>query len=277
MFHDILVHLDRTNHSEVRLAVAAHLAAAHGAGLIGLRIEAHPHVPEALRGGIRPAALEAQAQAIAADTARIEADFRAKASGLGLPVEWWRVECETEWAIPRIVERARHASVTVVGQAAHDREEELPGDELVHQLLLSSGRPVLVVPETEPPSAAPGGRVLVAWNGTREAARAVADAMPVLAKARAVQVVSAGQQNRDFDTLTEIGRHLARHEVSAHCRVLPGADHDVGAAILSAAADFRADLLVMGGYGHSRLREVVLGGATRHVLRHSTLPVLMSH
>lgn len=276
-FHDILVHLDRTAHSETRLAVAALLAARHGAGLIGLRIEAHPHIPQALRGGIRPSALEAQAEALAADTARIEAGFRATAATHGLPVEWWCDSCESEWAIGRVVERARHASLIVVGQQAHDHEEELPGGDLLHQLLLSSGRPVLVVPETEPAPEAPGRRVTVAWNGTREAARALADAMPILAKAEAVQVIAVGEPPEGFDSLTEIGRHLARHKIAAQVRQVRATDHDVGAAILASAAEFDADLVVMGGYGHSRMREVVLGGATRHTLRHALLPILMSH
>lgn len=276
-FHDILVQLDRTAHSEARLKVAALLAARHGAGLIGLRIEAHPHVPQALRGGIRPAALEAQAQALAADTARIEAGFRARATELGLPMEWWSEQCETEWAIARVVERARHASLTVLGQAAHDGEEEVPGGELLHQMLLAGGRPVLVVPETEPATEAPGRRVAVAWNGTRESARALSDAMPVLALAEAVQIIAVGEPAEGYDSLTEIGRHLARHEISAQCRQMRAADHDVGATILATAAEFNADMVVMGGYGHSRMREVVLGGATRHVLRHALLPILMSH
>lgn len=276
-FHDILVQLDRTAHSTARLTVAAQLAAHHKAGLIGLRIEARPHVPQALRGGIRPAALEAQAQALAADTARIEAGFRAQAAERGLPVEWWVAQCETDWAIARVVERARHASLTVLGQAAHDGEEELPGGELLHQLLLASGRPVLVVPETEPADHAPGRRVSVAWNGTRESARALSDAMPVLALAEAVQVVAVGEPAEGHDSLTEIGRHLARHEITAQCRRTCAADSDVGATILATAAEFDADLVVMGGYGHSRMREVVLGGATRHVLRHALLPILMSH
>lgn len=276
-FHDILVHLDRTAHSDARLGVAALLAARHGAGLIGLRVEAHPHIPQALRGGIRPAALEAQAQALAADTARIEADFRAKAAAQGLPAEWWCDSCETEWAIGRVVERARHASLIVVGQQAHDHEEELPGGELLHQLLLAAGRPVLVVPETEPAPEAPGRRVAVAWNNTRESARALTDALPILAQAEAVQVIAVGEAPEGYDSLTEIGRHLARHRITARCRQVRAADHDVGAAILAGAAEFGADLVVMGGYGHSRMREVVLGGATRHVLRHALLPVLMSH
>ncbi len=101
--------------------------------------------------------------------------------------------------------------------------------------------------------------------------------MPVLALAEAVQVIAMGEPAEGYDSLTEIGRHLARHEIIAQCRQVRAVDHDVGATILAAAAEFNADMVVMGGYGHSRMREVVLGGATRHVLRHALLPILMSH
>jgi nucleotide-binding universal stress UspA family protein len=276
-FHDILVYLDRTAHSTHRLTLAADLAARHQAGLIGLRLEIHPHVPEAFRGGIKQSALETQAQAIAADTKRIEADFRAAAASRAVPAEWWTDQLETDWAIERVCLRARHAGLTVVGQAAHDGEEEIPGHALLHALLLTSGRPVLVVPET-PTVSVPGTRVAVAWNATRESARAVADAMPLLEAAQAVMLVQIGTgSDNDLDSLGEISRHLLRNKVANVTQVTRAPDHDVGAVILGAAGEFGADLLVMGGYGHSRMREVVLGGATRHILKAATIPVLMSH
>jgi len=276
-FHDILVHLDRTNHSTVRLGLAADLAAAQKAGLIGLRIESHPHVPQAFRGGIKASALEAQASAIEADSKRIEDSFRAAAQSRGLVCEWWVDSLETDWAIERVCMRARHASLTVVGQPARDHDEELPGDDLLHALLLTSGRPVLVVPEVET-LPVPGTRIVLAWNGTRESARAVADALPILREAGAVQVLQVGtKSDSDLDSLSEIGRHLLRAGIRAETKALRAPDHDAGAVILGAAGEFGADLLVMGGYGHSRMREVVLGGATRHILKHAATCVMLSH
>lgn len=271
---DIMVHLDRTRHSETRLALAADLAAGQGAGLIGLRIESHPHVPETFRAAIRPEALKMQADAIAADTARVEAAFRAAVAIRALRSEWWLEATETELAIERVCRRARHVSLTVVGQQARDGDEELPGGDLLHALLLGSGRPVLVVPDADAPSP-PGKRVAVAWNGTRESARALADAMPLLAAAEAVLLVQVGEG--DSESLSEIKRHLVRNGINAETRMVAPPDHNVGAAILASADGFSADLLVMGGYGHSRMREVVLGGATAHVLRHAGICLLMSH
>ncbi|CAA7627544.1 universal stress protein [Magnetospirillum sp. SS-4] len=271
---DIMVHLDRGRHSETRLDLAAGLAAGLGAGLIGLRVESHPHVPETFRAAIRPEALKMQADAIAADSRRIEDGFRAAAAARGLKVEWWLEQTETELAIERVCRRARHASLAVLGQQARDGEEELPGGDLLHAVLLGSGRPVLVVPDAAT-APVPGRRVAAAWNGTRESARALADAMPLLAAAEAVLVVQVG--GGDSESLSEIKRHLVRNGVNAEARAATPAGHDVGGAILAAAAEFSADLLVMGGYGHSRMREVVLGGATAHVLRHANICLLMSH
>lgn len=274
-FHDILVHLDRTDHSQARLELAAKLALRQGAGLIGLRVENHPHIPEAFRGGIRPAALEAQAKGIADDTVRIEAAFRAEAERHGLPAEWW---LETEGGVAAVCRRASYANLTVIGQAAHDHEEELPGAQLVQQLLLTTGRPVLVVPET-PDIAVPGSNVAVAWNGTREATRALADSLPLLAAADSVTVfeVRHGDPDDGFDGLTEVCRHLARNGIDARFKVIRTPDHNVGTLLHEAAVDSGCDLLVIGAYGHSRMFEVVLGSATKWLLEHATIPVLMSH
>lgn len=273
--HDILVHLDRTPHSDSRLELAAALAARHGAGLIGLRVENHPHIPEAFRGGIRPAALEAQAKAIADDTARIEATFRSAASRHGLPAEWW---LETSGGVDAVCRRARYAGLTVVGQPAHDREEELPGTDVLLQLLMTSGRPVLVVPETPQP-VLPGAKVAVAWNGSREATRALADSLPLLSKADTVTVLEVRHNEREdgFDGLSEACRHLTRNGVDAHFKIIQTSDHDVGTRLHTEAVSLGCDLLVTGAYGHSRMFEIVLGGATRWLLDHAAIPVLMSH
>lgn len=274
-YHDILVHLDRTDHSQVRLDLAAGLAARHGAGLIGLRVETHPHIPEAFRAGIRPAALEAQAKGIADDTARIEASFRAQAARHGLPAEWW---LETEGGVAALCRRASYASLTIIGQAAHDREEEIPGNELVQQLLMTTGRPVLVVPES-PDLAIPGSKVAVAWNGSREATRALADAMPLLAGADSVTVfeVRRDEPEDGFDGVTEACRHLARNGINATFKIIRTSDHCVGTILHNAAVEAGCDLLVVGAYGHSRMFEIVLGGATKWLLAHAAIPVLMSH
>jgi nucleotide-binding universal stress UspA family protein len=122
-------------------------------------------------------------------------------------------------------------------------------------------------------------RVLCCWDGSRAAARAIGDAMPFLKKAKAVELVIVGKGKLSDNELTgaDMGAHLARHDVKVEVKSIAAADVDVSNVVLSYAADTGAQLIVMGGYGHSRLREYILGGATRGILQTMTVPVLMSH
>jgi nucleotide-binding universal stress UspA family protein len=122
-------------------------------------------------------------------------------------------------------------------------------------------------------------RVMICWDGGRAATRAVADSLPLLKKAKNVEVVivSNGRAKSDEVPGADLGQHLARHGLTVEVKRITSPDIDVASTILSYAADSSADLIVMGGYGHSRLREFVLGGATRGILESMTVPVLMSH
>jgi nucleotide-binding universal stress UspA family protein len=122
-----------------------------------------------------------------------------------------------------------------------------------------------------------GKKILVAWNASREASRAVADAMPMLEAADSVEVFAVEPNGMGDAPGADIAAHLARHGINATANKTTGLDIDVGDVLLNQAADSGADLIVMGGYGHSRMRELVLGGATRHILEHMTVPVLLSH
>jgi nucleotide-binding universal stress UspA family protein len=170
----------------------------------------------------------------------------------------------------------RFVDLVVVSQP--DRETTFPM--LAHELAIVAGRPLLVVPRFVAPTTI-GANVLVAWNGGREAARAIGDAMPLLVRAGQVQVMtisaSADRATEDATSAADMAAHLARHGVKAEARNAVAADIDVANLVLSAAADLGSDLLVMGAYGHSRLREIVLGGATRGILQSLTVPVLLSH
>ena len=120
---------------------------------------------------------------------------------------------------------------------------------------------------------------MVCWDGSRAATRAIADAMPFLEKAKQVEVVVVGNKPPKSDEVpgADLGQHLARHGVKVDVKRITSPDIDVASTILSYAADSSADMIVMGGYGHSRLREFVLGGVTRGILESMTVPVLMSH
>jgi nucleotide-binding universal stress UspA family protein len=145
-------------------------------------------------------------------------------------------------------------------------------------VLFESARPVIVVPFIHK-----GGlkldRVMACWDGSRAAARAIADSLPILKKAKQVEVVIVANERAKSDEVSgaDLGQHLARHDVKIEVKQMTSPDIDVASTILSYAADSSANLIVMGAYGHSRLREFVLGGVTRGMLEAMTVPVLMSH
>jgi nucleotide-binding universal stress UspA family protein len=166
---------------------------------------------------------------------------------------------------------------------ASQTDPDWPGTErldVAERLAIESGRPVLIIPNTGTPERV-GDKVLVAWNARREAARAVFDALPILQHAKEVRVVWVNPQAEREHTQDvpagDICATLARHAVKCEAveEVRPGAG--VGETLLACAKDWGADLLVMGCYGHTRLREFVFGGASRHVLSRMSIPVLMSH
>jgi nucleotide-binding universal stress UspA family protein len=170
---------------------------------------------------------------------------------------------------------ARHYDLSVVAQVQpqDDGMENL----MIQAALFDSGRPVLVVPYIQK-EGIKLGRVMVCWDGSRSAARAVADALPLLQRAGQVDVVTVDAKERRNDLRgAQIAEHLARHKIKVDLNNLVAPDSEAADVILSRAADSEADLIVMGGYGHSRLREFVLGGVTRSMLGAMTAPVLMAH
>jgi len=171
---------------------------------------------------------------------------------------------------------ARRFDLSVVGQA----QRGMLGPEalITEAALFESGRPAIVVPyiHKDPLKL---DTVVACWDGTRAAARAIGDASPLLERAKSVHVVivTGERGKRDEVPGADIGQHLARHGIKVEVNRIAASDVDIANVILSYAADLSADFLVMGGYGHSRLREFVLGGVTRSILSSMTVPVLMSH
>jgi nucleotide-binding universal stress UspA family protein len=174
----------------------------------------------------------------------------------------------------------RCADLAIMGQPDPEDDQAGFGRRLAENVALSSGGPVLLVPYATA-RAQPGANVLVAWDGGREAARAVRDALPLLGGAKRVTVVSAGVRRTAVDDMQRsherLAAYLAANAVEAQFKRLEVAKHETGEAVLSQAADLGADLIVMGAYGHARVRELVLGGVTRTMLESMTVPVLMSH
>ncbi|MGH6682892.1 MAG: universal stress protein, partial [Pseudolabrys sp.] len=166
--------------------------------------------------------------------------------------------------------------LAIVGQP--ERSKTAAAEVVDEGVLFESGRPVIFVPYIQEADLKLD-RVMVCWDGSRAAARAIADAMPFLHKAKQVEIVIVdGKLGKDGDIPgADLGQHLARHGQKVTVKRIIAPDIDVSSAILSYAADSNADMIVMGGYGHSRLREFILGGVTRGILESMTVPTLMSH
>jgi len=279
-YKDLLVVLDSDATARGCIDLAAALAEGFEAHLVGLYLVPFP---EALRplGYYDPALLHPFYRELR-EQARDVADkqrevFEHVASLHGLSSEWRAIAAGPD-ADPAL--HARYADLTILGQLDPDRGETDLVRPRPEYVTLASGRPILVVPYAGNFEVI-GRRVLIGWNATREAARAVNDAMPLLEGAEVVTVLTIdpreGPHGHGELPGADISLHLARHGVKAEIERTASADLPVGEVILSRAADLGADLLVMGAYGHSRARELLLGGATRSLLRSMTLPVLMSH
>lgn len=276
---NLLVYLDSTKASLSRGEVALELAQRHGAHLTGLAPTATPLVPGYIAGNfpdelLRMQEVEARNRAEAAAQA-----FEASAKKRGLSVEL-RVESCTSANLAAVISlHTRYVDLAVMGQIDPD-EPSAGGATLVEDVIMSAGRPALVVPYIGA-SSAPGKRVMIAWDASREAARAAQDALPLLEAAEEVTVLvvnpERGRHEHGEEPGADIALHLARHGVKAKVQRSEVTDISIGEEILSRMADSGTDLLVMGAYGHSRLREVVLGGVTRTLLEEMTVPVFMSH
>ncbi len=270
----ILVHLADDAASDARLGVASKLALTAGAGVTALYTMSAIGA-EALYGlEAVPALIESHRRNNRERAAGVETAFRAHAERQGLKAEW---RCEEGDAAALVSRHARYADLAIVGQrsdATDDARHYYP--RIAEEIVLNSGRPVIVVPYIGGPETV-GERVVVAWNGSREAARALNDALPILKLADQVTVLAIDPDGAGRIPGADIAAHLARHGVRAEATQLPSGGLGIGDALLSRAADLGCDLIVMGAYGHSRVREYVMGGASRHIFEHMTVPVLMAH
>jgi nucleotide-binding universal stress UspA family protein len=272
---DLIVHLDEGAGSDARLDAAISLALAFGARLVGLALVAEPFVPLV---ELPPERLFRERREARADTLLAAAAMRTARAGVNFET---RRETAPADRLPELFARhARHADLAVVGRSEPGPDPEgVETPVLQETAFLGTGRPTLIVPaeaEQMPPA-----QMLVAWDGSREAARAVHDALPLLARAERVSLVVVDPQGLADRVGPEPGAdmaaHLARHGVAVEVETVVSGTRSTGEALLARAAETGAGTLVMGGYGHRRLRELVLGGVTRHVLAHATIPVLLSH
>ena len=277
-YKTILVQLGNDTRARASLACASLLAARFDAHLIGLYVfpgyRLTPPVPmpfgAELAGQIR-ATLKKEAEAL-------EAVFKEMTDRQPFTSEWRSITTERRPPELVVVENAYAADLVVTSQADPQwRWTEIL--DFPDALALGTGRPVLVVPHVAPMTALP--RVaMVAWNGRKEAARAVSDALPLLRQAEVVNILSVNDgriRPEGYLPDTEVAAFLARHGIKVDLAEVVAAEATVGEEIRTRVIDRGADLLVMGCYGHSRFREFALGGVTRHMLREMTFPILFSH
>ena len=171
-----------------------------------------------------------------------------------------------------VAQQARLADLTIVPHP--EAGEDVSSSDALHAVLFDSGRPVLIAPRAAPSSV--GTRVAVGWNGTAESSAAVWGALPFLQRASAVRILWSEDYQRRGPHAPELAAYLRLHGIAAEIATFRPIDREVGAGLLAAAREFGADLLTMGAYSHSRIRQLILGGVTRHVLEKSTLPVMMN-
>ncbi len=273
---DLLVHIDSSPSCPARLDLAINLAQSHDAHLIGLYVIGLAPIHQFAEADLGPELIEAHDHYIrqaAEDAARMFASHTDRA---GLAAEWRCVEGNVS---DLVALNARYADFAILGQRNPERLDPGTAPELPGIIILDVGRPVLLVPH-QGSFESVGKRVLVAWNASRGAARAVNDALPILQRADEVLILAvnplSGITGHGDIPGADIALHLSRHGVNAEAQEIDVEKVSIGDMLLSRAADFEADLLVTGAFGRSRLRELVLGGVTRYLLGHMTIPVMMS-
>lgn len=277
-YRSIFVHVDDAEPCDRRIDYAARLARKYPAELLGGYILPPTELSRYARAVMAPDTVERYLQERRESRSAAEARFRAAATAAGVTNLSWR------WPkgnpLGAGVLYARYADLAVIGQPPRDDPTLEFSSDLANAVLMSSGRPVLLVPYVGEYKTL-GERILIAWKDSRESARAVADALPLLKDAKKVFAVAITPTGEDSDEeLTadaEVAAFLGRHQVDATVTRIVAEDIAAGELLLSQVADFGADLVVMGAYSRPRITSLVWGGVTQVMLSSMTAPVLMSH
>ncbi len=280
MFKDILVPYVNADSEKASAAAAMALAEAfdaHVAMLVTVDVPAPMPSDWGAMAYDVYARLHEEARKRAAE--RVES-LRGRFSHSAIPLDIRTTQAVSLYPQNAAALQARYADLTVLPAMPRDGIDNMIAHDYFHDILRQSGRPVLVVPEGHA-AVLPPKRAVIAWKPTREASRAVADAMPLLRKADAVDVLvidpAVGESAHGSEPGADIAAHLARHGLRVEVVTRPRMNFSVAYAVLDYARAVGADLIVAGGYGHSRLREAMLGGTTRELLQTTHLPVLFSH
>lgn len=279
-YRDIAVHLTLDPRNEMRTRLAIILARRFGARVSGLYTVPPPNVPYYMGEYIPTELIQKQMDEAQRASVGAREKFLATCQDAGVEHRWLSSDMAPVEAL-RL--GARASDIVIVGQPDPDPSDpaSIPygTDVLPHELALQAGRPVLAVPHTGEFGEI-GRNILVAWNGKREAARAVHDAMPLLRGAESVHLLAVAPEKKGRTPLADIAEHLQRHGIRLQSAVIDGngsGQKRVGQILMAEAQGRGADMMVMGAFGHSRLREMVFGGVTETVLSGMTLPVLLSN
>jgi len=276
MIKDIVVNLSVAPARDVAGDFAVSIAAAFNAHIAGIAFVYDPIPTLVTMEGVPSALIESLRNENEAAAQAVLANFDQLTKRNGLSAEARTLAASFVGASDAFASIARRYDLSVVGQAEPNR---VAAEEFIAEAaLFESGRPVVVVPYIQR-AGLKLDRIMVCWDGSRNAARAIADAMPFLLRAKSIDVVVVAGEPGKSDEIAgaDIAQHLARHGLNVELRRLLSRDMDVANTLFSHAADSSADFIVMGGYGHSRLREFILGGATRSILTSMTVPTLLSH
>jgi nucleotide-binding universal stress UspA family protein len=279
-YRTILVHCNDKRRIGKLLVPTVRLAETFGAHLLGLSVVPPISVVGGGVPGAPPMIVDAHCQLYRQENPALRAAFEEAVRGRGFVAEWRDEDAGAFSVADCVLPYARTADLVVASQTDPDWPQSDSLD-IADRLAMESGRPVLIVPNSGVHERL-GETVVVAWNGRHEAARAVFDALPILQRAGSVKVVWVNPQSERepaqevpaADICAALARHAVKCEATTHV-VRPR--EGVGETLLGYVEDCAADLLVMGCYGHTRFRELVFGGASRYVLAHTPVPVLMSH
>ena len=276
MIKDLVVNLSVGERPSPASDYAVSVAATFDAHLAGIAFLYDPIVPVSGAGYIPAEVIESQERDNQAATKAALDRFTAATDRAGVTAEPITLSASFAGVGEQFGRIARRFDLSIVGQA--EPEASAAEEMIAEAALFESGRPVIIVPYIQK-APLKLDRVMLCWDGSRAAARAIADAMPLLDRAGRVEIVIIANEHGKLDEIegADMGAHLARHGLNVEVKRTVLGDIDVADVILSHAADAGSDFIVMGGYGHSRLREFVLGGVTRSIFRSMTAPVLMSH
>ncbi|WP_038035705.1 universal stress protein [Thermopetrobacter sp. TC1] len=278
-YRTILVSLNDVDRVSEVLNVAAKVAKAFEAHVEGLFVIPAPRIYPVATMAMPPEVFEKHREAFEEMAENVHGQFRDFLEREGLNGEWRLIESPAPIIADVVIDAARRCDLVIASQPPEEETAAMEAD-FAERLVMESGRPVLFVPR-EGTFETVGEIIVAGWNGSREAARAVHDALPFLTRAKDVRIAWIDPQKNPQEAGdlpgAELADALARHGAPVAVDALVSGGLDAGEVLLNHVADTGADLLVMGAWGHSRLREYVFGGATQHVMEHMTVPVLFSH